>query len=320
MREACERVLRDTPREALQYAASEGYGPLREWVAAQLAAQGLKVRGRAGADHHRLAAGAGPGRQGADRRRQPRRGRIAHLPGRAAGLRAVRAGLRRGRLRRRRARCRRPLAAAAGARFLYLLPNFQNPSGRCMGARATRCEVAQAAARAGLPLVEDNPYGDLWFDAPPPPPLAAAGGRRRDLPRLLLQGAGAGAAPGLRGGAAGAVPEAAAGQAGGRPAHARLQPARGARGHPQRLPRHARAARSARATRRSATRCARRSTRTCRPAAASTCRPAACSSGSSCPHGAGRGGAAAEGGGRRHGLRARRALLLPCAARATRCA
>jgi len=25
----------------------------------------------------------------------------------------------------------------------------------------------------GLPVVEDNPYGDLWFDAPPPPPLAA---------------------------------------------------------------------------------------------------------------------------------------------------
>jgi 2-aminoadipate transaminase len=36
MREACERVLRDNPREALQYAASEGFAPLREWVAAQL--------------------------------------------------------------------------------------------------------------------------------------------------------------------------------------------------------------------------------------------------------------------------------------------
>ena len=36
MREASARVLRDTPREALQYAASEGYGPLRDWVAAQL--------------------------------------------------------------------------------------------------------------------------------------------------------------------------------------------------------------------------------------------------------------------------------------------
>ena len=43
MREASERVLRDTPKEALQYAASEGFGPLREWVAQQLSLQGLHV-------------------------------------------------------------------------------------------------------------------------------------------------------------------------------------------------------------------------------------------------------------------------------------
>ena len=44
MREAADRVLRDAPREALQYAASEGYGPLREWVAQHLAESGgLKV-------------------------------------------------------------------------------------------------------------------------------------------------------------------------------------------------------------------------------------------------------------------------------------
>ena len=42
MREACAKVLRDTPREALQYAASEGFGPLREWVAAHLARQGCR--------------------------------------------------------------------------------------------------------------------------------------------------------------------------------------------------------------------------------------------------------------------------------------
>ena len=41
MRAASDRVLRDAPREALQYAASEGYAPLREWVAAEMAAAGL---------------------------------------------------------------------------------------------------------------------------------------------------------------------------------------------------------------------------------------------------------------------------------------
>jgi 2-aminoadipate transaminase len=43
MREATERVLRETPREALQYAASEGFAPLREWVAHELMGRGLKV-------------------------------------------------------------------------------------------------------------------------------------------------------------------------------------------------------------------------------------------------------------------------------------
>ncbi|HEY9067953.1 MAG TPA: PLP-dependent aminotransferase family protein, partial [Burkholderiaceae bacterium] len=55
---------------------------------------------------------------------------------------------------------------------LYLLPNFQNPSGRCI-AEERRAALAEAAQSLGLPIVEDNPYGDLWFDAPPPRPLAA---------------------------------------------------------------------------------------------------------------------------------------------------
>ena len=46
------------------------------------------------------------------------------------------------------------------------------PDGRCIGA-ARRQALVDAAARIGLPMVEVNPYGDLWFDAPPPRPLAA---------------------------------------------------------------------------------------------------------------------------------------------------
>jgi len=64
------------------------------------------------------------------------------------------------------------LVAARGARFLYVLPNFQNPSGRCMN-EARRASLVQAARSIGLPIVEDNPYGDLWFDAEPPRPLAS---------------------------------------------------------------------------------------------------------------------------------------------------
>jgi 2-aminoadipate transaminase len=58
------------------------------------------------------------------------------------------------------------------ARFIYLLPNFQNPTGRSMS-EPRRAALTQAAAELGLPIVEDNPYGDLWFDNPPPPPMTA---------------------------------------------------------------------------------------------------------------------------------------------------
>ena len=43
MRAATMRVLRDNPREALQYAASEGYAPLREWVAGEMSGRGVAV-------------------------------------------------------------------------------------------------------------------------------------------------------------------------------------------------------------------------------------------------------------------------------------
>jgi 2-aminoadipate transaminase len=38
---------------------------------------------------------------------------------------------------------------------------------------ARRAALSQRAAQAGVPLIEDNPYGDLWFDQPPPLPLTA---------------------------------------------------------------------------------------------------------------------------------------------------
>ncbi len=63
-------------------------------------------------------------------------------------------------------------AKADGARFLYVLPNFQNPTGRTMS-EARRAALVKCAAAQGLPLLEDNPYGDLWFDTPPPLGLTA---------------------------------------------------------------------------------------------------------------------------------------------------
>jgi DNA-binding transcriptional MocR family regulator len=62
--------------------------------------------------------------------------------------------------------------AQTSPRLAYLIPDFHNPTGRCMDA-ATRATVADIAARSHTTIVVDETMVDLWFDAPPPPPLAA---------------------------------------------------------------------------------------------------------------------------------------------------
>jgi 2-aminoadipate transaminase len=173
MREACARVLRDAPREALQYAASEGLGPLREWIAAHLATsqgmtvspeqvlvttgsqQGLDLAAKVLIDTDARVLVETPTYLGALQAFTPYEPRIEGLASDHEG----------------------PLpdalaAAAGGARLAYLLPNFQNPTGH-VHTEARRAAVVAAAQARGLPLVEDNPYGDLWFDAPPPKSLAS---------------------------------------------------------------------------------------------------------------------------------------------------
>lgn len=62
--------------------------------------------------------------------------------------------------------------AQTSPRLAYLIPDFHNPTGRCMDA-ATRAAVAEIAARTRTTIVVDETMVDLWFDSPPPPPLAA---------------------------------------------------------------------------------------------------------------------------------------------------
>ena len=171
MREATARVLRDAPREALQYAASEGYAPLREWVAEHLAGQGMQVDaaqvlittgsqqgldlvGKVLLDAGSSVAVEAPTYLGALQAFAPYEPDVVTVPCDDDG--PLPDGLQ----------------LAHGARFLYALPNFQNPSGRCMS-EPRRAALMRAAQALGLPLVEDNPYGDLWYDAAPPPSLAS---------------------------------------------------------------------------------------------------------------------------------------------------
>jgi DNA-binding transcriptional MocR family regulator len=58
------------------------------------------------------------------------------------------------------------------ARLCYLLPDFHNPTGRCMD-EFTRARLARQAADKNCILVIDETMVDLWLDAPPPPPFAA---------------------------------------------------------------------------------------------------------------------------------------------------
>jgi len=58
------------------------------------------------------------------------------------------------------------------ARIAYVLPNFQNPTGRTMS-EARRQALVEKAKELDIPLIEDNPYGDLWYEQEPPLPLAA---------------------------------------------------------------------------------------------------------------------------------------------------
>ena len=172
---ACDRVLTHNAKEALQYAASEGFAPLREWVAAKVATlgiqaspdqvlitsgsqQGLDLVGKLLCDAGAPVAVETPTYLGALQAFTPYEPIFASLASDDEG----------------------PLPAAIealphdapGTRFAYLLPNYQNPTGRVMSAGRRQAVVA-AARKAGVPIVEDNPYGDLWFDQPSPPSLSS---------------------------------------------------------------------------------------------------------------------------------------------------
>lgn len=56
------------------------------------------------------------------------------------------------------------------AKFIYTIPNFQNPSGVTMSAEK-RKQLYQLAKQYGVLIVEDNPYGDLRFEGEHIPPI-----------------------------------------------------------------------------------------------------------------------------------------------------
>lgn len=58
------------------------------------------------------------------------------------------------------------------AALLYTIPTFHNPTGTLMSDRR-RSELLKVCQKESIPIIEDDVYGDLWFDDPLPKPLKA---------------------------------------------------------------------------------------------------------------------------------------------------
>jgi 2-aminoadipate transaminase len=63
-------------------------------------------------------------------------------------------------------------ALRVGPKFMYVMPNFQNPSGTTLPL-SRRLELVRLSNKYGIPIVEDDPYGALRFEGEHQPPLVA---------------------------------------------------------------------------------------------------------------------------------------------------
>lgn len=170
--QACETILKTDGESALQYAASEGYGPLRAWVAASLpwavdpdqvlittgSQQALDLIAKILIDKGSRVLVETPTYLGALQAFTPMEPEFVSVGSDEQGIDI--------------ADLYAQAANGEAPRFLYVLPNFQNPTGNSM-TQARRLALSKAVVELDLPIVEDNPYGDLWFDTPPPLPLTA---------------------------------------------------------------------------------------------------------------------------------------------------
>lgn len=170
---ACNTVMARDGAAALQYATSEGYAPLRQAVADMLpwavdpdqvlittgSQQALDLIGKVFLDKDSRMLVETPTYLGALQAFAPQEPIAVSVASDDDGILVddfvAQAG-----------------TGADKARLAYVLPNFQNPTGRTM-TEARRAALVTKAAELNIPLIEDNPYGDLWFGEAPPAPLTA---------------------------------------------------------------------------------------------------------------------------------------------------
>ena len=174
IREAANKALTEEPGAALQYGATEGFQPLREQLSAFMATKG----GAVSANELIVTTGS---QQALDLL-----GKTMISPGdkvivegptflatiqcfRLYGAELVSApcdgnGVKADELEK--------LIAEHKPKFVYLIPTFGNPSGALLNLER-RKKVLELAVKYNTLVVEDDPYGDLYFGTPPPPTLLA---------------------------------------------------------------------------------------------------------------------------------------------------
>ncbi len=163
-REACGKVLDTHAAMALQYSASEGYEPLRELIARHTSRYGIKAK----AENVLITSGS---QQALDLIAKllinPGDHVLVEAPTYLGALQAFNVfgaeyvcvlsdkdGMRTDLL-------EEPLRS--GPKFMYVLPNFQNPGGTTLS-EGRRHELVLIADRYGIPIVEDDPYGQLRYE------------------------------------------------------------------------------------------------------------------------------------------------------------
>ncbi|QJE01430.1 PLP-dependent aminotransferase family protein [Massilia forsythiae] len=168
MKAAYDKVLSETGKQALQYGPTDGYAPLREWVANYLSTedcriqpeqilmvsgsqQALDLLGKVLIDEGSRVLVETPSYLGALQAFSVYRPEFKSVETDEHGL--VPSSLE---------------GVAEGARLLYSLPNFQNPTGRSLSLERRR-ELVETCARLRLPLIEDDPYGALSYKGEPMP-------------------------------------------------------------------------------------------------------------------------------------------------------
>jgi len=171
MRWACTKVLDEAPQAALQYGPTEGYTPLREWVAKRLSQNGTNIR----ASQVLITTGSQQGLDLLGKVLIDEGSKVlVETPSYLGALQAF--------------SLFQPAFSAmqtdeegivtdaltpdqlAGARFMYCLPNFQNPTGRRLPLERRKALLEKAIA-AGVPVVEDDPYGELCYSGDALPSL-----------------------------------------------------------------------------------------------------------------------------------------------------